>query len=85
MENLKGANLSHAELKLCEYQYNMGGSFYKHLFEAIYRADDGNLERLERGFPEEVQAYKNYSRTAGYWTRLQIEFKKLHPYVEVGL
>lgn len=31
--------------------------FYKHLFEAITRADANNTEKLRIGFPEEVAAY----------------------------
>lgn len=40
-----------------EYQFHFCGDFYEALFQAIGRADEGNLARLEKGFPEEVHAY----------------------------
>jgi hypothetical protein len=48
--------------KYLEFQYRWSGDFYSSLFEAISRADEINLERLAQGFPEEVAAYKCWTR-----------------------
>jgi hypothetical protein len=49
-----------------DYQYGSGGSFFKALFDAIKQADYINLAKIELGFPEEVEAYKT-------WTRVGVE------------
>jgi len=48
--------------KYLEFQFGLTGSFYTALFQAIHQADEGNLHRLAQGFPEEVEAYKVWSR-----------------------
>ena len=48
--------------KYLEFQFGMTGSFYTALFQAIQQADESNLHRLAQGFPEEVEAYKVWSR-----------------------
>lgn len=35
-------------------------SFYEALWEAIAKADETNLEKLERGFPDEVAAFHDW-------------------------
>lgn len=53
-----------------EYQYRQTGDFYTLLFRAIQQADGQNLDRLAKGFPTEVEAYK-------CWTRIRVkEFVK---------
>lgn len=49
-----------------DYQYRSGGSFFKALFNAIKQADKYNLPKIAQGFPEEVEAYKT-------WTRVGVE------------
>jgi len=56
---------------LVEWQYHFSGDFNRALFEVIGRADEINLYRLARGFPEEVEAYKNYTRVNGWWQKIQ--------------
>ena len=46
--------------KLEDYLNNRSGSFYKALFDAIFVADKGNLEKLKKGFPDEVKAVRYY-------------------------
>lgn len=43
-----------------EYLYQQTGSFYTTLFTAIQLADSENLEKLSKGFPEEVIAFRTY-------------------------
>lgn len=45
-----------------EHQFRHSGSFVALLFQAIEHADEENLDRLAKGFPEEVEAYKTWSR-----------------------
>jgi len=45
-----------------EYQYGWSGDFYQALWLAIMRADTKNKARLAKGFPEEVEAYRLWSR-----------------------
>jgi len=45
-----------------EFQFRIAGDFYTALFQAIQQADEDNLERLAKGFPEEVEAYKVWAR-----------------------
>jgi len=45
-----------------DYQYRRSGGFFKALFDAIKVADSDNLPKLAKGFPEEVEAYKTWTR-----------------------
>ena len=45
-----------------KFQLGILGDFYTHLFKAINFADKGNLARIEKGFPECVEAYKTFTR-----------------------
>jgi hypothetical protein len=64
-------SLTHGERKLLEWQYRRTGDFYKGLWEAICRADESNLERLERGFPSEVQAYRDFAHTGDFTRKVK--------------
>ena len=48
-----------------EYQFRRAfpmSDFFAALFNAMGQADTGNLERIAKGFPEEVEAYKTWTR-----------------------
>ena len=45
-----------------DFQYRRSGNFFTHLFRAIQQADHINLPKLALGFPEEVEAYKTWTR-----------------------
>lgn len=47
-----------------EFQFHRSGDFVTALFNAIGRADDENLARLAKGFPEEVEAHKTWTRVS---------------------
>ncbi len=64
-------NLTSGERFIFDWQYRMAGGFNTALVEAISRADEDNLDRLSLGFPEEVEAYKNFSRVSGWWDNLR--------------
>jgi len=65
--------LSVGEQFLIDWQYNIGslGSFKYNLTKTIVCADDENLERLSKGFPEEVEAIKRFRTESGYWSSVQ--------------
>lgn len=48
-----------------DFQYRRSGSFFTFLFQAIAQADGNNTTCLELGFPEEVDAYRIWSRDGG--------------------
>lgn len=47
---------------LLDYQYHLAGDFHKALWEAIHRADEENLRRLNLGFPGEVHGFLAWTR-----------------------
>ena len=72
IEELKqGDELNQGEIDLYFWQYGKLGSFKEHLFKAISKADTVNLNNLKKGFPEQVNAYRNYSNTEGYWEQVK--------------
>jgi len=51
-----------AEKWVIRWQFGLLGDFQEALSEAIKRADDSNLARLEFGFPEQVAGFTAWSR-----------------------
>jgi len=62
------------EEHLYKWQHGMLGDFMKALFTAICRADGDNMQKLEKAFPEEVEAYRRFSEEAGYWDKIKDEY-----------
>jgi len=66
--NIPGwANLTEVERRVIEWQFRLCGDFRSALWNAIKYADDGNLERLRIGFPDEVEGFLCYQRVPGWW------------------
>lgn len=63
--------ITEAEWQLIFWQRGTAGSFTKALFTAATHADSTNLYRLEKGFPDLIAAFRNYSQAPGYWEDLQ--------------
>ena len=61
---------------IVKWQYGYSGHFHKALFDAICAADEGNLDRLSLGFPDEVEGYRKYTRQAGWWKEVQKKIGK---------
>ena len=59
--------MNRGELFVVKWQYRLHGTFFTHLANAIARADEDNLDRLKRGFPDEVNGYVNYKAMKGWW------------------
>ena len=55
------------EAAVVEWQCGYCGDFRTALWDAISRADENNLLRLELGFPVEVRGYKKFTRELGWW------------------
>ena len=57
-----------------DFQYGKSGDFFQGLFQAITFADSSNMKKLAKVYPEEVEAYKT-------WTRIGVEefLKKVSP------
>ena len=67
--------MNEGERHLLDYMHDIGGSFHKALLTAMFAADNTNLSRLKLGFPEEVVAVYRYQHEAGYWEKLQNEWR----------
>lgn len=62
-EFAKSPNFTRAEKKLIlDWQYRNGGEFYLSLMETMTLADANGLGRLELGFPDDVKAFREWSR-----------------------
>lgn len=74
------AKLTKGEQDLIKWQYPRHlepSGFVVALFGVIAKSDESNLGLLELGFPTQVQAYRNFTRTKGWWQdlvkRMEIE------------
>lgn len=67
--------MTEGECHLFEFMNDMSGSFFTYLFQAIFKADRANLERMRLSFPEEVQAVIRYQNEDSYWGKLQERYK----------
>lgn len=48
------------KLKICNNTQRFGGGFISSLSEAIRRADQTNLNKLQNAFPDEFEKYNNF-------------------------
>ena len=60
-------SLTEIERAVFDWQYHLTGDFRTALWQAITRADEGNLQRLHEGFPNEVEGYLLFTRQSGWW------------------
>ena len=63
--------LNDGERHLVDWVIEIGGDFYKHLFICLAHADRTNRVRFSMAFPEETQAFMNYSTVSGWWQKLE--------------
>lgn len=66
--------MNDGERRLCEYKYQLSGSFFQALFGAIFKADTQNASALRLGFPEEVEAVWCFHNEKDYWQKLEAEY-----------
>jgi hypothetical protein len=69
-------NLNYGERELVKWQYKKLSGFGDALWLAIQRADTNNLDALEKGFPDQVIAYRRFSRENGYWEDVMSRISK---------
>jgi len=70
--------LTSGEIKLCEYQKGMTGSFFTGLFKLMEIADGDNMERLQKAYPEHAKAFQRYRHEPGYWEALEKRYLDRH-------
>ena len=58
---LESPDWSRSEKWIVRWQFKLLGDFETALSQAISRADENNLARLELGFPEQVEGYANWA------------------------
>lgn len=63
---LESKDWANSEKAVLEWQFRLCGDFKTALWGAIVRADEGNLARLELGFPDEVAGYKAWTWAEPY-------------------
>lgn len=68
---MKLEHLTDEERAVVEWQYRMCGGFMAALWEAICRADAGNLAKLERAFPLEVNAFRKFAYLPEWYPALE--------------
>jgi hypothetical protein len=64
---------------LCEWRYGFASRFYSALFASMMWAAETELNRLSQGFPEEADAFRRYQTDAGFWARIEGEWKASWP------
>jgi len=68
--------LTRGEEFIVKWQYRMSGGFFAALATAISLADTENRERLSQGFPHEVEGYRHYIGTPGWWDATEDKARK---------
>lgn len=76
MGKIKLININEGEKIFCEWQLGQTGGFFKHLIEAIIRADSTNMEKLSKSFPDLVAAVNCYQNVEGYWEDLKRRYEQ---------
>ncbi len=67
-EALLSSEFDEGQKAVIKWQFQMHGSFYTALFEAIQRADYENLSKLELGFPTEVRGFRQWQEASKDFT-----------------
>ena len=76
MQLRDGVKLNQGEIDLYFWQYNKLGGFLTKIFDAMVVADTSNLNKIAKGFPQQVQAYKNYGNLSGFWEQVKLNIEK---------
>jgi hypothetical protein len=68
---LSDPRMTEGEISLLKWQYRQHGHFFSHLWEAICKADESNLDRLGKGFPSHVAAYRDFADTGAFTIKIK--------------
>ena len=60
-EILASPEWSVGEKSVVKWQFRLHGNFRTALWVAIIKADENNIARIKRGFPDEVEGYRAWS------------------------
>jgi len=63
--------LTEEERLMWAWQYDQIGDFEDTLMQAICKADEKNLDRLSKGYPDHVSGYIKYAHERGWWETVQ--------------
>jgi len=72
---LENYNFTTEEAIIFEWQFDMMGSFFKNLMQAIMLADGCNLEKISRSYPHHVEALLQW-RNGTLWRELTAKMDK---------
>ncbi len=64
-------DLTPAERFIWRWRRGKMSDFRRALIHVIQRADVQNLEKLRKGFPDEVEGYVSYRLIPGWWDDLE--------------
>ncbi len=64
-------DLNPAERFIWRWRRGKMSGFRQALIDVIKKADIHNLEKLRKGFPDEVEGYVSYRWTKGWWDDLE--------------
>ena len=71
-------DLTKGEKFIFDWQYNQLNTFGYALIELLKLSEIVELNKLSRGFPDEVTGFMDYSYSPGWWTFVQKKaFKEL--------
>ncbi len=68
--------LNKAEEFIWKWRRGPMSDFRRALIHVIQRADVHNLEKLRKGFPDEVEGYCSYRLIPGWWDALEAKIAK---------
>ena len=57
---LNSNSWTYGEKAIVKWQFHLHGNFFTALFEAFTRADEKNLYGLSLGFPQEIEALREW-------------------------
>ena len=80
--NINPEKLTLGEVELIQWQYQGLSTFKERLWKAISVADSTNLAALEKGYPDQVKAYRAFGEKEGYWVDVLTRAELIKPMPE---
>ena len=72
---MKKKPITKGEQFIYDWQYKRLAGFYSYLAQAIENADSHHQCLLSEGFPEEIEAYRRYTKTRGWWQEVELRIR----------
>ena len=68
--------MSDKEREFCAFMFgHRNGTFISAIYQAIMRASIDELNKLSTVYGEEVEIYRKYSVTPGYWDTVKSQYE----------